>query len=587
MPAPTLNPILDHASLSPRLTRRIRRLARRTRLRRREQAVVAEMLSTEARERLAAGESEQTILASLRPLARTARRLRRGVLRDAPLRRISWGALTWIKRSIATSLVVTLITYPYLFWRFHAPEPKLTRNLGAEYNATVDGIPPEDRAADLYRQAREAFEPIDESTDGALASGWPFMRPGEEFWDEACDYIDRNERAIGLIRAAASKPSAGYRLSTVPPIESAAAELDPEGHWGGNPFWVALCMEPLGEYRNYARILAADARLAAQRALPDRAHDDLLAILGLARHAEEGRSVIGDLVGIAIRVVAFELLAEIVVQSPDLLDEPQLARLQAAIGATMPPTAPKVDLEIERLQQFDYAQRVFTDNGNGDGRICYSGIRFIRAMADENGPAVGAFFLGPISAVRFATRKQFLDEMDLLCAAIEQDSQGPLWQWPDTPGAAFVRQREALTDRPVLINLPLILAPALGKAATAHEHCMQSRDAALVIVAIARYRLLHGRYPDTLDSLLPDFLARIPPDRYDGAPIKYRLTDAGFPVLYSVGADRRDDGGFPRDGDEDGVEAMKWVSPSEARLLPPGDWIILPRPRPEPYTDED
>ncbi len=76
-------------------------------------------------------------------------------------------------------------------------------------------------------------------------------------------------------------------------------------------------------------------------------------------------------------------------------------------------------------------------------------------------------------------------------------------------------------------------------------------------------------------------LAKIPPDRHDGAPIKYHLTDAGVPVLYSDGANRRDDGGFPCEGDEDGVEAMKWVPPCEAHLLPPGDWIILPRPRPE------
>jgi hypothetical protein len=545
------------------------------------------MLSSEASQRLAAGETEQAILASHRPVARTARHLRRSVLRNAPLRRFCWGALTWIKRSIATSILVTLITYPYLFWRFHAPEPKPSRNLGAEYNARVDAIPIEDRAAELYQRVRAAFEPLDERANAEFAKAWPSIRPGEELWPEACAYIDRNEEAIALVREAAAKPFAGYRLSTAPPIDPAAGELDPDDTWNGNPCWMALAMEPLGEYRNLTRILAADARYAAQRAEPHRVCADILTILGLARHAEEGRSVIGDLVGIAVRVVAFDLIGELAAADRQVFETTHLTQLADAVATTIAPNVPKVDLEIERLQQFDYAQRVFTDDGNGDGHVCYSGIRFMRALAGEPEHDPAAFVLGPLNAFRFATRKEYLDEVDRMCAAIERDMIPPMWEWSDVPGAAFLRQREAVSGRPVLLELPLILGPSLAKAATTHEHMVQSRDAAVVMLSLARFRLDHGRYPQSLDSLVPAYLRQIPPDRFDGKPIKYRLTEAGVPLLYSVGSNRADDGGVPREGDRDGTKAMKWIPPAEAHLVAPGDWIILPRPRPEPYTSDD
>jgi hypothetical protein len=48
--------------------------------------------------------------------------------------------------------------------------------------------------------------------------------------------------------------------------------------------------------------------------------------------------------------------------------------------------------------------------------------------------------------------------------------------------------------------------------------------------------------PDQLSELVQDYLPAVPIDPFDGQPIRYRRTDDGF-LLYSVGADRTDDGG--------------------------------------------
>jgi hypothetical protein len=61
-------------------------------------------------------------------------------------------------------------------------------------------------------------------------------------------------------------------------------------------------------------------------------------------------------------------------------------------------------------------------------------------------------------------------------------------------------------------------------------------------VAAERYRLARGTWPPALDALVPDLLAKVPADPFDGEPLRYRRLDDRI-VVYSVGDDGRDDGG--------------------------------------------
>jgi hypothetical protein len=63
-------------------------------------------------------------------------------------------------------------------------------------------------------------------------------------------------------------------------------------------------------------------------------------------------------------------------------------------------------------------------------------------------------------------------------------------------------------------------------------------------LAIRLFKDDHGRLPDSLDQLVPKYLASSPIDPYsaDGASLIYRLSGDGY-LLYSIGPDRRDDGG--------------------------------------------
>jgi hypothetical protein len=63
---------------------------------------------------------------------------------------------------------------------------------------------------------------------------------------------------------------------------------------------------------------------------------------------------------------------------------------------------------------------------------------------------------------------------------------------------------------------------------------------AVAAVAADRYRIKHGAWPRALTALVPDYLASVPLDPFDGAPLRYCRIESGA-VIYSIGKDGRDD----------------------------------------------
>lgn len=67
----------------------------------------------------------------------------------------------------------------------------------------------------------------------------------------------------------------------------------------------------------------------------------------------------------------------------------------------------------------------------------------------------------------------------------------------------------------------------------------------MVSFALRAYRVQHGTYPKTLQSLVPQYLKAIPDDPFAlSGPLRYKLTGPTC-ILYSVGPDGKDNGGKP------------------------------------------
>jgi len=116
--------------------------------------------------------------------------------------------------------------------------------------------------------------------------------------------------------------------------------------------------------------------------------------------------------------------------------------------------------------------------------------------------------------------------------------------------------------RPTGVNLfARLLLPALGKYAERAAYGQNAANLARVGIALERYRLAHGNYPESLDALAPQFMEKIPHDVIGGQPLHYRRTSDGQFVLYSVGWNEVDDGGtvgLKKDGSVD-IDQGDWV----------------------------
>jgi len=87
----------------------------------------------------------------------------------------------------------------------------------------------------------------------------------------------------------------------------------------------------------------------------------------------------------------------------------------------------------------------------------------------------------------------------------------------------------------------------IERALKKFDQAQQRFDLKKLGFALGSYRAIHGRYPETLDQLQPDFVKpdlfkTLSLDRFSGLPLKYRRLDKGY-YLYSVGVNGRDDEG--------------------------------------------
>ncbi len=88
-----------------------------------------------------------------------------------------------------------------------------------------------------------------------------------------------------------------------------------------------------------------------------------------------------------------------------------------------------------------------------------------------------------------------------------------------------------------------MLLPSLSRTARKFAVAQATLNLCRTAGALERYRLAHGKYPETLDALVPKFLPKLPNDPFKGQPLHYRLGDNGRFELYSIGWNEVDDHG--------------------------------------------
>lgn len=103
--------------------------------------------------------------------------------------------------------------------------------------------------------------------------------------------------------------------------------------------------------------------------------------------------------------------------------------------------------------------------------------------------------------------------------------------------------------------LSSILLPALSRGVDAGVRDHAGLRCARVAVAIEQFRLANGgSLPESLDTLMPQYLDAVPLDPYNRQPLLYKRLDPGYAV-YSVGENLTDDGAEPEEEGRRGSRA--------------------------------
>jgi hypothetical protein len=245
-------------------------------------------------------------------------------------------------------------------------------------------------------------------------------------------------------------------------------------------------------------------------------------------------------------------------------------------------------LRGERYIFGDIVQRLYSDDGRGDGHVTLSGLHTLQALIgamnvtrgdDQIDLKIEVTSMAPL----IASRAELMGEYDRLMDQEEANMRLPARQIDvNSVDAQIVALRKSSVER-IRYAILATLFPSVGYGQVVCERFLGRRDGTLVGIALELYRRRHGKYPASLSELTPQLLPRIPADRITGDPLRYRLID-GKPVVYSVGADRVDDGGRGPDAHGRLNPAMVGWWGNEPATTPKGDWLLF---APEPSDEGD
>lgn len=235
----------------------------------------------------------------------------------------------------------------------------------------------------------------------------------------------------------------------------------------------------------------------------------------------------------------------------------------------------QIDFTDERMFIKDVIQRIYSDDGRGDGRVTLQGLRELAVtLRPSNNRDLPALAIPPIrvailpaAAAFMASRADITAQCDRLYALAGEDAQLPLWQ--RHANAQYYKAAIALKTDPVknLRYLPLsILLPSLSNMADNMDASRAQHEALMAALALDVYCEKAGHYPANLNELVPQFLPAVPLDHSTGQPLRYKLLN-GRPLLYGLGLDGKDDGGVWTD-----------TKTKYPRVPTTGDWVLYPPP---------
>jgi hypothetical protein len=445
-----------------------------------------------------------------------------------------------------------------------------TATISVDYVAIINekaaAVPEDQRAWPFYREAGIALNKRPEPGDSVfydLDIDYPEW-PDQEGWSYYADWIKHHESTIAMIHKGAAFDGMGFIVSGTTAEED--RELFPDHYFSQqteepDDVSVMKVMFPqLSHIRQMARLLRYDTKVAAIEGDSDRCFSDIESMLQLAVHVREHPLLISDLVSLSIFSMAFETIRDILELEPDTFSSQQRLELREQLLSL--DAEFKIRFDGERMFMYDIAQRVYTDDGNGDGSLIISNMIHTAsyletfAIEDENNYSIFPL-LAPITDLIFASRKELITEYDLRLDRVEAQRGVPLYEWRDIEVDAIgpLDSPQFITNKYFFINL---LIPALEKPLLYSQYARAHRNGIVASLYAVGIHQKTGEWPLSLAE------AGVT-DGWTGKQVLIATVD-GNPVIYSTGVDQDDDGGTYHED----AKAYRF----DPNTIPDGDWVF-------------
>jgi hypothetical protein len=309
-----------------------------------------------------------------------------------------------------------------------------------------------------------------------------------------------------------------------------AAKLadQPRGHFdiAWSKDYISTPLNSILDAREVARFLNYEVLLRAQEGDLPGAVRAYRGILNTSRAIGDTPTLISLLVRLAIRTVALDQLERILAQGQ--LTEVTLAGLQMELETEEKESLMVFAARGERALMEGFLQAL--QKGDVPISILNGLAGGIPPSSGKSGWLDLTRFLNLPGAVPF-NRAAYLERMNKLVAICQLPEKDQLDQMKE-----FEKSHR---DAPPIARA---LLPAVVKCLQAHWRIQARLRCAAAALAVERFRLQHGRWPDRLNDLVPALWHEVLLDPFDGASFRFRRDKEGV-VVYSIGPDGKDDGG--------------------------------------------
>jgi hypothetical protein len=282
---------------------------------------------------------------------------------------------------------------------------------------------------------------------------------------------------------------------------------------------LTLLLNGVQEFRGVANLFMYEARARAQENDGDGALVSVRAVFNSGRAIGDEPIMIAQLVRFAILSVGTDTAERVLGLSQSSEDE--LAKLQKLL---------EDELEEPCLLQAFRGERAFIDYTNG-------------TMTPSGRPPAGGGGIQPSSFAGWH-QEQLAQVIHELNNTVEI-AKLPLKEQRASLSQAELAFRKKIGSSLLLSYLylyPKLLMPAVYKVSEAYFRNRAMIGCLVLALAAERYRLQHGKWPEKIEDLQP-FVKKLPVDPFGKGPLKLRRIDDGI-VIYSVGCDEEDNGGF-------------------------------------------